>query len=136
MQLEPLFATHFWQTGGKETEMGKKLVAPVLTITVGVAWLLNVLQVMPDVDWIWTAGCAAAGILSIAIGGLNKLTIVMGPFLLVASVFSLLRQTGRLPVDREIPILVIVLGVLMLVSQFSRLPVPEAFREQDGEDKA
>ncbi|NQU76961.1 MAG: hypothetical protein HQ546_11675, partial [Planctomycetes bacterium] len=97
---------------------------------------LNVLNIMPGVDWIWTVGLAAAGILSIAIGGLNKVTIVTGPFLLVASVCSLLRQTGRLALDREIPVLVIVLGVLMLVSQLSRLPIPEAFQEEDEGDEA
>ena len=115
--------------------MGKKLAVPILTVIVGVTWLLNVLEIMPGVDWMWTVGLAAAGILTIAVGGLNKLTIVTGPFLLVASVCSLLRQTNRLVVDREIPILVIVLGVLMLVSQLSRLPIPEALKPADDEKK-
>jgi hypothetical protein len=115
-------------------DMRKKLVVPILTIVVGLTWLLNVLEIIPGVDWIWTVGLAAAGILSIAVGGLNRVTIVTGPFLVVASACSLLRQTGRLAMDREIPILVIVLGILMLVSQLSRLGVPEALR-QDDEDK-
>ena len=113
--------------------MGMKLVVPILTILVGVTWLLNVLGIMPGVDWMWTGGLAAAGILSFAIGGLNKLTLVTGPFLLVASVCSLLRQTGRLAADREIPVLVIVLGVLMLVAQLSRLPVPDVLRPEDDD---
>jgi hypothetical protein len=109
--------------------MGKKLVVPILTIVVGLTWLLNVLEIVPGVDWMWTVGLAAAGILSIALAGLNKLTVVTGPFLIVASVCSLLRQTGRLVVDHEIPVLVIVLGILMLISQLSSLPVPESFHE-------
>jgi len=116
--------------------MSKNLIVPILTILVGVTWLLNVLGILPGVDWIWTGGLAAAGILSIAIGGLNKVTIVTGPFLLLASVCSLLRQTGRLAIDREIPVLVIVLGVLMLVSQLSHLPIPETFREEDEKSEA
>lgn len=115
--------------------MGKKLIVPILTIIVGVTWLLNVLDILPGVDWMWTVGLAAAGILSIAIGGLNKLTVVIGPFLVAASLCSLLRQTGRLAVDREIPVLVIILGVLMLVSQLSRLPVPDVLRPEDPTDK-
>jgi len=115
----------------KEVNMGKRLVVPILTIVVGLTWLLNVLEIIPGVDWIWTVGLAAAGILSIAVGGLNRVTIVTGPFLVVASVCSLLRQTGRLAMDREIPILVIVLGVLMLISQLSRLTTPEALRPDD-----
>ena len=116
--------------------MGKKLVVPILMVTVGVTWLLNVLEVVPGVDWIWTGGLAAVGILIIAIGGLNKGTIVTGPLLLVASVCSLLRQTGRLAIDREVPVLVIVLGLLMLVSELSHLPDPKGFREEDGNSEA
>jgi hypothetical protein len=115
--------------------MGKKLVVPILIVVVGVTWLLNVLEIMPGVDWIWTVGLAAAGILTIAVGGLNKLTIVTGPLLVVASVCSLLRQTNRLQLNREIPVLVIVLGILMLVSQLSRLQPPETLRPEDSEKK-
>lgn len=83
------------------------------------------LEILPGVDWMWTVGLAAVGILTIAVGGLNKLTIVTGPFLVIASVCSLLRQTNRLSVNHEIPILVIVLGVLMAISQLSRLTTPD-----------
>jgi hypothetical protein len=113
--------------------MGKKLIVPILTILVGVTWLLNVLDIMPGVDWMWTVGLAAAGLLSMAVGGLNKVTIVTGPFLIIASVCSLLRQTGRLAVDREIPVLVICLGVLMLASQLWRQPEPR--RSKDPADR-
>jgi hypothetical protein len=115
--------------------MGKKLFVPILTIIVGVTWLLNVLEIMPGVDWMWTVGLAAAGILSVVVGGLNKVTVVTGPFLVVASVCSLLRQTNRLAVDREIPILVIVLGVLMLISQLLQVPIPEILKTDAQEKK-
>jgi hypothetical protein len=54
---------------------------------------------------------------------------------MVASACSIFRQTGRLAMDREIPVLVIVLGVLMLVSQLSRLPLPEALKPEDAGEK-
>jgi hypothetical protein len=116
--------------------VGKKLVVPILVIVVGVTWLLNVLGIMPGVDWVWTVGLAAAGVLTLVVWGLNRITVITGPFLLAASVCALLRQTGRLAVDREIPILVIALGVLMLVSQLSRLPLPDVLRPADesGDD--
>lgn len=57
-----------------------------------------------------------------AVGGVDKFTIVAGPFLLLCTFFSLLRQTERITVDTEIPALVVVGGVLLLVS--SILPVP------------
>ena len=73
-------------------------------------------------NWIWTLGLGLAGLMILGMGGLNKLTIVTGPFLIIASVFSILRQTGRMSIDREVPILVIVFGVLMLISQLMPLP--------------
>ena len=111
--------------------MNKKLIAPILTIIVGLTWLLNTLNIIPGVDWAWSIGLATVGILSVAVGGFNKVSIVTGPFLIIASVFSVMRQTGRINIDLEVPILVIVLGVLMLISQLSKLQLPDALKEKD-----
>ncbi|MCF6175629.1 MAG: hypothetical protein L3J71_07670 [Victivallaceae bacterium] len=114
--------------------MDKKLLVPILTIIVGGAWLLNVLGIMPGVDWLWSIGLATSGILTIVIGKTNKTTIITGPFLLVASLCSILRQTDRLALDREIPILIIVLGVLMLISQCIKSPIPPEAMPQTAKD--
>ena len=119
----------------KKKFMKAKLVTPILTILVGAAWLLNTLNIIPGVDWLWTVGLAAVGIISIAVGGLNKLTVVIGPFLVVAAIFSIMRQTGKISLDHEVPILVIVLGILMLISQLSKLPTPESLKKPDNDDK-
>ncbi len=111
--------------------MNKKLIAPILTIIVGLTWLLNTLNIIPGVDWAWSIGLATVGILSVAVGGFNKVSIVTGPFLIIASVFSVMRQTGRINIDLEVPILVIVLGVLMLISQLSKLQLPDALKEKE-----
>jgi hypothetical protein len=115
--------------------MRKRFIVPLLVIILGVTWLLNVLKIMPGVDWMWTLGLAAVGILTMAVGGLNKLTVVIGPFLLAASVSSLLRQTGRLEIDREVPILTIVLGGLLLLVQLLNLPTPEVLKPRDEDEK-
>ena len=93
--------------------------------------MLNTLNIIPEVDWAWSIGLATVGILSVAIGGFNKVSIVTGPFLIIASVFSVMRQTGRINIDLEVPILVIVLGVLMLISQLSMLQLPDALKEKE-----
>jgi hypothetical protein len=108
---------------------------PILVIAVGVTWLLNVLEILPGVDWIWIGGLALAGILTLATGGFNKLTVVIGPFLLIASLCSLLRQVGKMPLDREVPILTIVLGGLMFLVQLLKLDAPE-FLKNDEPDSA
>jgi hypothetical protein len=66
------------------------------------------------------------------LGGINRLTVVIGPFLLAASVCSVLRQTQRLPVDQEVPILTIILGVLWLLACLLRVPLPKAM--EPGKD--
>jgi hypothetical protein len=102
----------------------KTLIIPILLITVGVGDLLTVWGIVPEVDWIWTLGLALAGILAFAIGGFNKVTAAVGPFFILASFLSLLRQTGRLDVNTEVPILVIAAGVLLLVVRAKAIPVP------------
>jgi hypothetical protein len=113
----------------------KELIAPILVIALGVTWLLNVLNIMPGVDWIWTVGLAAVGVMTLLLGGVNKLTFVVGPFLMIGSVCSLLRQLDKLPIDREVPILTIILGVLMLLVQVLNLPMPESFKLDEDENR-
>ena len=110
---------------------GKRFVVPILVILLGVTWLLNVLEIIPGVDWMWTVGLAAVGILTLTAGGINKLTLVVGPFFMVASVCSILRQTGRLEIDREVPILTIVLGCLLLLVQLLKLPLPDILKPDE-----
>jgi hypothetical protein len=103
-------------------DMAKQLVVPILIILIGTAWLLNVL----DVHWLWPIGLAAAGIVTMAKGGINRRSVVIGPVLIAVAVCSVLRQTHRLPADQEVPILTIVLGVLLLLARLLRLPSPKA----------
>jgi hypothetical protein len=116
------------------TPSKRRLIVPILVILLGVTWLLNVLHIIPGVDWIWTGSLAAVGILTLAIGGINKLTVVAGLFLVVASICSVLRQTGRLAIDLEVPILTIVLGSLLLLVQLTNLPTPEILKPDRTEE--
>jgi hypothetical protein len=52
----------------------------------------------------------------------DKLTVVVVPLLILASIASVLRQTGRISANYEIPALVIAAGLLILLSHL--LPVP------------
>jgi len=110
------------------------VIIPILMITVGIGWLLTVHQVMPGVDWVWILGLAVVGILAMVVGGINKVTLVVGPFLLICTVTSLLRQTGRLPVDTEVPSLVILAGLLGLAVRFLPVPPPDWFTEVAAPD--
>lgn len=116
----------------QQSTVGKNnIVIPCLVITLGTGWLLTSQSVIPGVDWVWVLGLGVLGILVLAIGGVNKVTAVVGPFLIIATFLSILRQTGRLAVETEVPILVILVGVLMLVSSLLPLPQHRWFTERD-----
>jgi hypothetical protein len=102
----------------------KTLVVPVLLITFGVGWLLTTLGVVPEIDWVWTLGIAVVGILTFALGGIDKVTVTIGPFFLLASFLSILRQTDRLRIDLEVPILIIAIGIFLLVARLPAIPAP------------
>ena len=103
----------------------KGLIIPILIITVGAGWLLTVQGIGPQINWVWTLGLGVIGVLTFAAFGFDKLTMVIGPFLLVGSLLSIVRQTGRISVDTEVPMLVILIGVLSLVVQFRAIPAPK-----------
>ena len=121
----PLWARHVMFL--KDTPMNadkKTLILPFLLIAVGAGWLLTTLGIAPGVDWIWTLGLAAVGLLTFSVSGLDKITVVLGPLFILASSLSILRQTGRLHLDIEVPILVIVAGVLLLAARSPAIPIP------------
>lgn len=103
----------------------KTLILPVLLITIGAGWLLSALGFAPSVAWVWTLGLAAVGVITFAVSGIDKVSVVVGPFFLLASALSVLRQTDRLRLDLEVPILVIFSGILLLIARRPAVRVPD-----------
>ena len=102
------------------------IVIPLLIIALGVGWLLNAMEYLPKVDWIWTLGLGAVGVVTLAVGKrLTRDRFVVGVWLVVASVLSVLRQREKLEFKYELPILVILIGVLLLIAHFIGLPRPD-----------
>lgn len=92
----------------------KELILPLAIMLVGLGWLLTALDITPEIDWIWTLALAAIGGLSFIAWGVDRFTVVFGPFFLVASILSVFRQAGHLALKLEVPILMIVFGALQL----------------------
>lgn len=99
-----------------------EIVVPVLLLMVGIGWLLSNLDIIQDVVFAWPLGLAAAGGLTLALQGINKGSIVIGPFLIVAAVMSLLRQMDKLEWKVELPCLVIALGALLIIANLASIP--------------
>ena len=108
----------------------QSLLLPVLLLAVGIGWLLTSLGVMPGIDWLWTSILAAIGVLSFVLSGFDKVTVVIGPFFVATSLLSILRQSGRLSLNIELPVLVILLGILFMVARMPLIPVPKWVTEE------
>lgn len=103
----------------------KRLALPVLVMAIGVGWLLTNLNILPGVNWVWTGGLGVLGVATLAVCGIDRFTAVMGPFFIISSVASILRQTGRVSMDVEVPGLFIAFGALWMLSAMLPLPSPK-----------
>ncbi len=101
-----------------------------LIVAVGIAWLLNAMRIVPDIDWVWIIGLGVSGILLLTVTRLDRFNFVAGLSLIVSSVLAVLRQTGKITVNVEAPVLFIAVGILLLVAQVLPLPAASASDEK------
>jgi hypothetical protein len=114
------------------------LALSLLIVAVGVGWLLTSLGYGPGINWVWIMGLGVAGVLAFVVsGGVDKASVVVGPFFLVSSGLSILRQAGTLKLETEVPLLVITFGVLLFIAQLRVVPVPHWYipGPLDGPDR-
>jgi len=95
---------------------------PVTLIVVGVIGLVWYFGWFPDVDAVTAIGLIAAGVLVLAMDGITKSSVVLGPTLITMGVMWWLHDQYRLRWSLLIPILLIVIGALMLVSRSPAVP--------------
>jgi hypothetical protein len=101
------------------------IVAPIVLTSIGVGWLLTAQNVIPGVQWAWILLLATLGVVTLAVNGIDKFSVVSGPVLIIASCLSFLRQNGLMAIDTEIPALTIAIGSLWTVSCLLPLPRPD-----------
>ena len=104
------------------------LVFAILIIAAGTGWLLTALEVRPDINWAWVLSLGAVGFLAFAVsGGIDKFSVVVGPFFLLSSLLSFLQQSATMAVKVEIPVVAIAFGLLLLLARSSLIPLPRWF---------
>ena len=95
---------------------------PVTLIVVGAGWLLWEYRLFPDVDWIIALCFIAGGIAVMAIDGINKNSVVIGPFLIAMGIAWLLHDQYWVHWRIIVPTMLVLLGVLMLVARSPKIP--------------
>jgi hypothetical protein len=96
----------------------------VTLICVGSVWLLASLGYLPEINWVWVLMLFALGLIPLLAAGLNKVTFISGGFFFAASISSVLRQTGKLALNVEVPSLIIIAGLLTLIAMALRIKTP------------
>ncbi len=96
----------------------------ITLICVGGVWLLASLGYLPEINWVWVLMLFTLGLVPLLAAGLNKLTFISGGFFFAASISSVLRQTGKLAVNVEVPSLIIIAGILTLIAMALRIKTP------------
>ena len=104
--------------------MPRTLLPSIFVTAFGFAWLISALGIIPQVNWIWTIGLGVVGLSTLAYQGINKFSIIVGPGFLAASLFSILRQMEYLTIEIEVPMLVILAGILMIIAHLQAIPKP------------
>ncbi len=112
----------------------KRFILPIIVLTLGIGHLLNIKGFIPQVDWLWTGLLGVSGLMLLALGKRDKMTYTLGPWLIVASISSILRETDKLDIKTEAPILIIALGAFLLISETLKLPTPEYLKNEAKDD--
>ncbi|WP_137939270.1 hypothetical protein [Chitinivorax sp. B] len=95
---------------------------PVALIVIGLAWLLEEFHFFPEVSWLWITAFVAGGVAILVIDGINKSSVITGPLLIGAGLTTFLRQHFDLSLRVQLPVLMVLLGVLMLIARSPSIP--------------
>ena len=90
---------------------------PVTLIVVGLGWLLWEFRLFPDVDWIISLGFVAGGVLVLVLDGINRNSVVIGPFLVAIGVAWFVHDRYAASWRLIVPVMLVVLGALMLIAR-------------------
>jgi hypothetical protein len=102
-------------------EKKRSAVLPIVLIAIGGGWLVNELQIMPQISTLLILGLMGAGIAVFALEGINKSSVVTAP-LLIATGFALyLKDYYGLGLKLAIPALMVLAGLLMLLARSSHI---------------
>lgn len=103
------------------TVRGTRLLVPLLSIGLGASWFILGELGTNQMFRIWSPALASIGILALAVGGFDKIGVVLGPaYLLVGAVSWRQHAFG----NAAVPIIIAGIGVLLLLAQSPAVPEP------------
>lgn len=103
---------------------------PIALLLLGVAWLLDSLDWLPSIRWVWVFGLIAAGAGILLLDGITKSSLVAGALLIGAGVMAFFHQFHGLGWRFIIPVMLIVTGGAQLIARSSAIPESRNFKRQ------
>jgi hypothetical protein len=100
-----------------------RFLSPIFITTVGAGWLLTAQGVIPGVQWAWVLVLAVLGAFVLFVG-VDKVSVAVGPSLMAAAALSILRQTGWIAINTEVPLLTMIVGSLWTAAYLLPVPLP------------
>jgi hypothetical protein len=110
--------------------MMKDAALPIVLIVLGAIWLLDSLDWLPSIQWVWIFGLICAGSAILALDGITKSSVVAGPMLILAGVLSYFRQFHALGWRFIFPVMLISAGLLMLLARSTSIPESPTFNRR------
>jgi len=103
---------------------------PIALLSLGIAWLLDSLHWLPDIQWVWVIGLVGAGVAVLFLDGVTKSSIVTGPILIVVGVLSFFHQFHGLGWRYIVPVMLITAGATLLAARSPAIPASRAERRR------
>lgn len=103
--------------------MSKRLFFPLLVALAGLGWLLNSLELIPElpgINWLAIVLLAGSGLLLMVLNGINASTVLFGPLLMIAGLLWLLYEVEAMRLVVGLPVLLIAFALLWIVSEHPR----------------
>ena len=102
--------------------MLKNFIGPISLFLVGVCLLLTRLANFPAEKVLWTGGWAIAAIYVFTSKGFNKSSFIWGSMWLSFSILSVVRYKTDMKADVEIPIIIMIAGLLWAINKTPLVP--------------
>jgi hypothetical protein len=112
----------FRATAPDQENFMRNAAMPVTLIVFGILGVIWYLGWFPDFDSITTIALVGAGVAILAMDGITKSSIVLGPTLIALGIAWWLHDAYRIRWTLLVSVILIVIGALMLVARSPSIP--------------
>jgi len=100
----------------------RNAATPITLIVIGILGLIWYFGWLPDVDAVTSIALVAGGVAILAMDGITKSSVVLGPALIAVGIAWWLHDQYRMRWTLLISVLLILIGALMLLARHPRIP--------------